>query len=183
MAGLGVGLARRPRAGLVKPPQFSRRGMLGLLAGAALAGLSIVDDAEARRRRRRRSRKGGKPSKGNQIAQEARRHLNGRYVAGGTGPNSFDCSGFTSYVVKQAIGRTITPDLQGQSKVGRKVGKNRRRRGDLIFFNIGGRRVTHVAIVLSKSKVIHAMNPRDDVKISSINSSYYKSNIHSVRRL
>ena len=157
--------------------------MLGVLAGATLTGLSGVADGEARRRRRR-SRRGGTPTTGARIAQEAKKHLNGRYVAGGTGPDGFDCSGFTHYVVKQAIGRTITPDLQGQTKVGRKVGKNRRRRGDLIFFNMGGgRRVTHVAIVLSKSKVIHAMNPRDDVKISSINSSYYKSNIHSVRRL
>jgi cell wall-associated NlpC family hydrolase len=146
--------------------------MLGLLAGAALTGLGGRREAAAARL-----------SKGRQIVREAKQHIGDQYVVGGTGPQSFDCSGFTFYVVKQALGVDISPDLQTQTQVGRHVGKGRRREGDLIFFNIGGPRVTHVAIVTGKNQVIHAMNPQDGVRASDISSAYYQNHIHSVRRL
>lgn len=171
-----IPISRRPRllaaAGLVEPRRLSRRGMLAVLAGGALAGVAGVDEAAA------------KNGKGKKIAEEAKKHVGDRYVAGGTAPGGFDCSGFTYYVVLTALGRDISPALQSQKSVGRKVGRSTRRKGDLIFFSLeGGRRVTHVAIVLSKDRVVHAMNPRDGVKISDINTPYYMDNIHSVRRL
>lgn len=180
------------------PRRFGRRGVFGLLAGAALAGLAGLEDAAARRskkrrrrnkkKRRRKNRKnkgnGGGKSKGQRIVREAKRHVGDNYVSGGTAPGGFDCSGFTYYVVKTALGRDITPSLQMQLSAGRKVGKGKRRKGDLIFFALeGGNNVTHVAIVLNKNRVIHAMNPSLGVKISDIRSDYYMKNIHSVRRL
>jgi cell wall-associated NlpC family hydrolase len=87
-------------------------------------------------------------------------------------------------VVKKSLGRDISPSLQAQLSVGKNVGTGKRRKGDLIFFSLeGGRQVTHVAIVLNKDRVVHAMNPSLGVKISDINSDYYMKNIHSVRRL
>lgn len=185
------------------PRRLGRRGLFGLLAGAALAGLAGLEEAGAnplnrrrknskRDRKRKRDRRkkrnnkknqGGK-SKGQRIVREAKKHVGDRYVAGGTAPGGFDCSGFTYYVVKKALRRDISPSLQAQLSVGRKVGKGKRRKGDLIFFSLeGGRNVTHVAIVLNKNRVVHAMNPSLGVKISDINSPYYMDNIHSVRRL
>jgi cell wall-associated NlpC family hydrolase len=180
------------------PRRLGRRGVFGLLAGAALAGLAGLEEAAASRRKRRRGKKnrdrrkkdrkdrgdkGGK-SKGQRIVREAKKHVGDNYVAGGTAPGGFDCSGFTYYVVKKSLGRDISPSLQAQLSVGKKVGKGSRRKGDLIFFTLeGGNQVTHVAIVLNKDRVIHAMNPSLGVKISDINSSYYMDNIHSVRRL
>jgi cell wall-associated NlpC family hydrolase len=146
--------------------------MLAVLAGGALAGVVGLEEAAAENR------------KGKRIVREARKHVGDRYVAGGTAPGGFDCSGFTYYVVLKAIKKDISPALQSQLRAGRRVGRGNRRRGDLIFFSLeGGSAVTHVAIVLSKDRVIHAMNPRDGVKVSNITSSYYMSNIHSVRRL
>ncbi len=166
------GRTPRPTAGLVRPRRFDRRGVLGLLAGAALGSVADFGEVAAAN------------AKGKKIAREARKHNGDRYVAGGKAPGGFDCSGFTYYVVKKALRRDISPALQSQKNVGRRVSPGKRRKGDLIFFSLeGGRRVTHVAIVLNKNRVIHAMNPRDGVKISDINTPYYQDNIHSVRRL
>jgi cell wall-associated NlpC family hydrolase len=169
------------------PRRLGRRGVFGVLAGAALAGLAGLEDAAARRRKRRRSKKKrnrGGTSKGQRIVREAKKHVGDNYVAGGTAPGGFDCSGFTYYVVKKALRRDISPSLQAQLSVGKKVSKGKRRKGDLIFFTLeGGNQVTHVAIVLNKDRVVHAMNESLGVKISDINSSYYMDNIHSVRRL
>lgn len=40
-------------------------------------------------------------SKGEQIAEYAKQYLGCKYVYGGSGPNIFDCSGFTMYVYKK----------------------------------------------------------------------------------
>lgn len=163
--------ARRRASGLTPRSGFSRRRLLGLLAGAALVASG---DGEAAAENRR----------GRKIVKEARKHVGDRYVAGGTGPDSFDCSGFTYYVIKQALGRDISPALQSQTSVGRSVRKNQRRKGDLIFFSLeGGRRVTHVAIVINDTRIVHAMNPQDGVKVSDMTSSYYMDNIRDVRRI
>jgi cell wall-associated NlpC family hydrolase len=172
LAMLGGKKPRRTELGLVAGRPIGRRRMLGILAGAAAAGImGFSNQARA-------------ASKGKRIVKEAKKHRRAEYTPGGTNPREgFDCSGFTYFVVKKAIGKDITPALQIQVKeAGRRVGKNRRKRGDLIFFNLeGGRRVTHVAIVLSENRVIHAMNEQDDVKTSVITDPYWK--IHSVRRL
>lgn len=174
MARTGGLVPRRRDGGHERTRSLTRRRMLGLLAGAALAGFGSAGDTSAQARN----------TKGKRIVREARKHVGDRYVAGGTRPGGFDCSGFTYYVVKQALGRDISPDLQAQTKVGRAIGKNRRRKGDLIFFSLeGGRRVTHVAIVINKTRIVHAMNPQDGVKVSDMTSSYYMDNIRGVRRL
>src|ERR687897_265620 len=81
----------RAKAGLVEPRGLSRRGMLAVLAGGALAGVVGLEEAAAENR------------KGRRIVREARKHVGDRYVAGGTAPGGFDCSGFTYYVVLKAI--------------------------------------------------------------------------------
>jgi cell wall-associated NlpC family hydrolase len=164
--------ASRRRASGQKPPTaLSRRRVLGLLAGAALVGIGDHDTV-------------AKSRKGQKIVREARKHIGDQYVAGGTGPDSFDCSGFTYFVVKKALGQDISPALQSQTSVGRSVRKNQRRKGDLIFFSLeGGRQVTHVAIVINDTRIIHAMNPQDGVKVSDMTSPYYMDNIRDVRRL
>ncbi|MBA2521657.1 MAG: C40 family peptidase [Chloroflexia bacterium] len=152
--------------------RLGRRGALAILAGAAVAGVAGLDHEAAA------------AAKAKRIVREAKKHKGARYVAGGTGPRAFDCSGFTCYVVKKATGKDITPSLQLQvDQAGKRIKKKRRKKGDLIFFNLeGGRRVTHVAIVLGRHKVIHAMNPELDVRTSDISDgSYWK--VHSVRRM
>ena len=40
-------------------------------------------------------------NKADEVINEAKKHIGKPYVWGASGPNSFDCSGFVSYVLKQ----------------------------------------------------------------------------------
>lgn len=82
------------------------------------------------------------------ILVEAQKHIGKKYVHGTHGPNTFDCSGFTSYVYKQ-FGFNISPGSRMQYTQGTPVARNDLRKGDLVFFTSrsSGKNVGHVGIV------------------------------------
>lgn len=56
------------------------------------------------------------------------------YVSGGSGPNSYDCSGLTQWAFAQA-GVSITRTTFTQHNDGTKIGRSQLKPGDLVFFN------------------------------------------------
>jgi len=101
------------------------------------------------------------------IANISRSFLNAPYLWGGKTHFGIDCSGFTQIVYKLKgillkrdaslqAGEGITVDSVLQAKV-----------GDLAFFNNEEGRITHVGIILSGGKIIHASGK---VKIDSIDT-------------
>lgn len=121
------------------------------------------------------------------LLREANRHIGKRYVHGSKGPNTFDCSGFTSYVYKQ-FGYKISPASRVQATDGVPVAKGDLRKGDLVFFTSprSGGNVGHVGIVVSadnttgKFTFIHAS--LKGVKISE-NTGYYARTYLRARRI
>lgn len=116
------------------------------------------------------------------IIDYGEKYLHTPYRYGTTGPNSFDCSGFTSFVFKK-FGYNLSPSSARQET---QVKKTIRRQedlqvGDLVFFE--GRshngRVGHVGIVSEmkkngKFKFLHASTSYG-VIYSSSDEAYYKS--------
>jgi cell wall-associated NlpC family hydrolase len=83
---------------------------------------------------------------GQRLVQEAARHRGAPYVWGATGPDRFDCSGFTLYVVRRVTGRTMARTAQDQYYSStRHLTSGQARPGDLIFYRNGGS-ITHVAV-------------------------------------
>ncbi len=85
-----------------------------------------------------------------ELKEIAARFLGRRYVWGATGPHSFDCSGFTSYVFGQA-GIKLNRTSQMQYRQGTPVNKDELKPGDLMFFSgpRSGRGVVgHVGMVV-----------------------------------
>lgn len=121
------------------------------------------------------------------LLKESNRHIGKRYVHGSKGPNTFDCSGFTSYVYKQ-FGFKISPASRMQYTEGVPVKRNDLRKGDLVFFTSrsSGRNVGHVGIVVSADnasgafKFIHASI--SGVKISDF-AGYYVPRYVGARRI
>ena len=106
------------------------------------------------------------------------------YVWGAEGPNSFDCSGFTSYVYRNAAGISIPRTSGAQSGYGQTVSKSNLQAGDLVFFSTNGTgNVSHVGIYVGGGNMIHAPKPGDSVKITNINSSYYTSAFVTAKRV
>lgn len=114
--------------------------------------------------------------------QIAKSYLGGKYVWGATGPNAFDCSGFTQYIYKKAYGKTIPRVSYEQAKYGEKVEKKDLQPGDLVFFDTMNKgRVSHVGIYIGNNKFIHAANSRSGI-IESELSGYYAKKYMGARR-
>lgn len=108
---------------------------------------------------------------GQRVVAEARRHRGKPYRWGATGPNSFDCSGFTKYVFARN-GVRLPRVSRDQQRAVRRVPNGSKRVGDLIFGWNGGR-VTHVAIYAGNGKIWHSPRTGDVVKLSRMYARTY----------
>jgi cell wall-associated NlpC family hydrolase len=79
------------------------------------------------------------------------------YVFGAAGPNSFDCSGLTSYAYRKA-GVRLPHSANGQKRYGRAVSRRSARPGDLVVFYSGGY-AYHAAIYAGKGYIYEAARP------------------------
>jgi hypothetical protein len=68
------------------------------------------------------------------LENRAKSFLGTKYVWGATGPNKFDCSGFTQWVFRD-IGIDIPRVSRDQAKVGEYVTFNNLKKGDMVFFD------------------------------------------------
>ena len=110
------------------------------------------------------------------VVDSARKYLGTPYVWGGTSPSSFDCSGFTQYVLAQN-GKSIPRTSQEQFASGQAVDKSQLQAGDLVFYDwSGGTEATHVGIYEGNGKMIHAPHSGDVVKEVDFNS--YGQNVY-----
>jgi len=100
------------------------------------------------------------------IEAMAKSKLGKKYVWGGNGPYSYDCSGFTKEVFA-LNGIKIPRNSWNQAKVGMKISKKHLKKGDLIFFNSKHHKgVNHVGIYLGNGKFIHASKFHKRIVIS-----------------
>ena len=116
------------------------------------------------------------------ILNYAASFLGSRYVYGGSGPNTFDCSGFVSYVFRIS-GFNLPHDAAEQANFGAPVDRSSLQPGDLVFFSYyGSREINHVGIYTGGNEFIHA-STKSGVKYSSLSESYYQQNYRGARRL
>ena len=104
---------------------------------------------------------------GNAIVDYAYQFLGCDYVYGATGPSTFDCSGFTQYVFRNAAGVSLPRTTYDQINVGTPVSYNDLQPGDLVFPHTG-----HVGIYVGNGQMIHAPSTGDVVKVSSVYKFY-----------
>ncbi|EIW14459.1 gamma-D-glutamate-meso-diaminopimelate muropeptidase [Lactiplantibacillus plantarum EGD-AQ4] len=88
----------------------------------------------------------------------AKSKLGHRYVYGAVGPNTFDCSGYTKYVFKQAAQKNLPRVAQAQYRQYRKISKQRAQKGDLVFFGSNTGSISHVGIYVGGGKMIDAQD-------------------------
>ena len=125
------------------------------------------------------------PSKslGEQIVAKAKTCLGVPYVWNGTSMKGFDCSGLVYYVLKN-LGYSPNRSSSEQYKMGTYVSKSKLEPGDLVFFaGTYKSGISHVGIYIGDGKFIHSPHSGDVVKISDLNSSYYKSHYYGARRI
>ncbi|HHZ13660.1 MAG TPA: LysM peptidoglycan-binding domain-containing protein [Clostridiales bacterium] len=111
---------------------------------------------------------------GSAVVAYAMKFKGYRYVFGTSGPNTFDCSGFTKYVYGH-FGVNLPHSSKAQRSVGRAVSRSNLQKGDILCFS------GHVGIYIGNDQFIHASNKRDGVKISSL--SGYSKKLITARRI
>jgi len=96
-------------------------------------------------------------------------HLGDRYVWGGTGPTTWDCSGLVQAAYREA-GISLPRVAADQAAVGHAVALADLLPGDLVFFATGKTQasVHHVAMYLGNGLVVHAPHAGAVVEVSPL---------------
>jgi len=110
--------------------------------------------------------------RGKKIVRVAARYKGTPYRYGASGPGAFDCSGFTSFVARKAVGVSLPHNAAAQAHSGKvkKIKRAKRQVGDLIFFHRGGG-IPHVAIYAGHGKMWDAPHSGSWVHKHSIYTS------------
>jgi len=114
------------------------------------------------------------------IISIAKSKLGSKYVYGAKGPNTFDCSGFVYWVLNKAgIKQSYMTSYswQSTSRYQRISSMKNIKRGDIISFR------GHVGIALGNGQMIDASSTQGKVRITSINSSYWKNHFQCAYRI
>lgn len=91
------------------------------------------------------------------VVWNAKKQQGKMYRYGGENPKTgFDCSGLTQFAFKQGADVDLPRTAAMQYKAAQKIDKHQASKGDLVFFNTIGKRVSHVGIYLGDNKFVHA---------------------------
>ena len=115
----------------------------------------------------------------NELVDLAKKQLGVRYQWAGNEPSGFDCSGFTSYVLK-GNGKEIPRRAVDQYEKSKKLKEKQVQAGDLIFFDSGAG-INHVGLIVSGKGqplvMIHASSSRGIVITEIEKSEYWKKRV------
>jgi len=104
------------------------------------------------------------------------------YKWGGTGPDSYDCSGLV-YSIYGKLGISLPRVARDQAKIGTYISKEKLEYGDLVFFARDGKNIHHVGIYVGDGMMVHSPQTGDVVKKITIMSGYYERCYYTARRI
>lgn len=107
------------------------------------------------------------------------------YKRGGNSAEAggFDCSGFVKAMYEQTIGLVLPRKAEQQAAATQKIDKTELKPGDLVFFNTLRRAFSHVGIYVGDGKFIHSPKPGAEVRVESMQSSYWQRRFDGARRV
>jgi cell wall-associated NlpC family hydrolase len=104
-----------------------------------------------------------------------------RYRYGGATRDGFDCSGLVFFTHRQ-LGLQVPRTSSDQAEEAEQIKPRKLRRGDLVFFKIGSRRVNHVGIYVGKKRFVHAPGAGKPVTVNSLDDEFYAEAFSSAGR-
>lgn len=139
-----------------------------LLSGCASGNKTLLADKHAN-------------GKGKQLAAISRELIGAPYRYGGESPGGFDCSGLVRYVYRQ-IGITVPHSSRLLYQQAKRVHLGNLQPGDLLFFRISEKKISHVGIYTSDRQFIHAPSSGKKVSIAHIDSLYWEKRLIAAGR-
>ncbi len=104
------------------------------------------------------------------------------YKYGGKDKNGIDCSGFTGVLCSSIYNKKVSSSSKAIYEEVKKINSSDLKEGDLVFFIINGKNVSHVGVYLQHNKFVHASTKRG-VIISDLDEPYYKKYFYSAGRI
>lgn len=96
------------------------------------------------------------------------------YRMGGKTKDGIDCSAFTNTLLSAVFQLSLTgTSAQMFEQVKKLRSRSELREGDLVFFRIGHKRISHVGVYLENDRFVHA-STSSGVMISDLNEAYWK---------
>jgi lipoprotein Spr len=103
------------------------------------------------------------------------------YRFGGSSRRGIDCSAFTKQLYSDVFNLTIRRSSRDIFSMVNPVSKDDLKEGDLVFFKIHSRSISHVGIYLGNNRFAHASSK--GVAISSLDDAYYSRYFYKGGRL
>ncbi|GAC1443802.1 MAG: hypothetical protein NVSMB55_18390 [Mycobacteriales bacterium] len=143
-------MQHRRRTGPAARFRGLRTALGGLLACCALGGTALAAAGGA-----------ASPDPAAAVLQVARQQIGDPYVWGGTGPDSWDCSGLTSRLWRDVGGVASIPRIAADQQAWAvPIPAEQAMVGDLVFF---GNPVTHVALYAGNGTIVDASSSQHGV--------------------
>ena len=122
--------------------------------------------------------------KGQELILHALAFIGVSYRWGGSNPlTGLDCSGFVSYVFREAAGVVLPHSAYSLSLQGKSVASTELRPGDLVFFNTVKRTFSHVGIYIGDNRFVHAPKRGKSIQIVSLGDPYWARHYSGARRI
>jgi len=110
------------------------------------------------------------------------RYLGRPYSGSDPQRKGYDCSEFVGEVYLEYASVHLPRTTENLYKTGRVVSNGDLFFGDLVFFDTGGRGVSHVGIYVGFGEFVHS-SASNGIIISSLNDKYYKKRFLGARRV
>jgi murein DD-endopeptidase / murein LD-carboxypeptidase len=104
------------------------------------------------------------------------------YRLGGVDKNGVDCSGFAYQLYNKVFHTIIGNNTTNIFNMVNPIDKEELKEGDLVFFKINSRYISHMGVYIGNNKFAHASSSRG-VMISNLDESYWKRYYYKSGRL
>jgi lipoprotein Spr len=103
------------------------------------------------------------------------------YRFGGESKRGIDCSAFARELYSKVMGEFLPRNSRQQFKYVKTISKSQLKTGDLVFFKIKTKNISHVGVYLSDNKFIQSS--KSGVNVASLDNSYWKRYYYKSGRL
>jgi probable lipoprotein NlpC len=104
------------------------------------------------------------------------------YRYGGNTKKGTDCSGFVTSVYKEVYGKQLQRSSKDIVKDVKYISKKEMKAGDILFFKINGKSISHVGIYIADNKFIHA-STKNGVVVNDLGQEYYQKAFYKAGRV
>lgn len=104
------------------------------------------------------------------------------YRLGGGTKKGIDCSGFAFELYNKVFSTLIGSNSRNIFSMVNPINKEELKEGDLVFFKIGSRSITHMGVYMGNNKFAHASSSKG-VMISDLDEAYWRRYYYKGGRL